>query len=724
MPPDQLPFLFGAQYYRAPTPAPDCWDGDLRRMRDLGCNAVKFWVQWRWSHRAPDRFFFDDVDRLMDLAAANGLAVTLNTIFDVSPLWLFEHYPDAKQVMNHGWIVEPRTVAHRQIGGHPGPCYNHPGALAERRRFLAATVEHFRGHPALSMWDVWNEPEQCFFARTPEVATLVCYCAQCAREFTGWLRDKYGNLSALNTIWGRCYEDWGQVELPREPHTITDFIDWREFQLDTMTSEARLRLRLTKELDPAHVVYLHVVPNTMSPFNAVTCVDDFALAPDCDVFAATMNGGPNFPVQVASAAPGKVCYNVESHVNGGCLTLQPRVLELPDLLRDFLPQIGLGVKGFLFWQFRAETLGFESPAWGLVRTDGSDRPVTRAAEAFWKTVGPHANALMRCAPRTAEVGIWKSRRNEIFHFCAHGNLEGLRQSVDAYVEALYWSNRTYRFIDSEMLADGRLDGLRALILPSPYFLTQPEADALDRWVKAGGVAFSEAPLAGYDGTRGRHAGAIPGCGLAQAWGLRESESTSSYHLKLDAPELRAAFAGAATADAKKALADFGTTGGVYFPIVLGDGTVAWGAHRGAFVEGDGANVLGRFGGEACIVSKAVGQGTVFYVGTNLGVGATKDASGLKTLLDGMLLTADVSPTAGCESVPAGSAHIDVLREPNGEERFLVALNGGDEAVKLRLKSSTARWRALFSGARWAFSESQDETVELPPRFVDLFVRED
>ena len=61
------PFLFGAQYYRAPTPEPECWQPDFRRMADLGFNAVKLWVQWRWSHRAPGRFVFDDLDRMVNV---------------------------------------------------------------------------------------------------------------------------------------------------------------------------------------------------------------------------------------------------------------------------------------------------------------------------------------------------------------------------------------------------------------------------------------------------------------------------------------------------------------------------------------------------------------------------------------------------------------------------------------------------------------------------------
>lgn len=35
-------FSFGALYYRAPTPAPECWETDLKRMKALGFNTVKF----------------------------------------------------------------------------------------------------------------------------------------------------------------------------------------------------------------------------------------------------------------------------------------------------------------------------------------------------------------------------------------------------------------------------------------------------------------------------------------------------------------------------------------------------------------------------------------------------------------------------------------------------------------------------------------------------------
>ena len=129
----RAPFLFGAQHFRAPTPKPALWRDDLRAMRDLGFNAVKCLLEWRWSHRAPDRYHFDDLDRLMNLAAELGPGVTLNFVLNVSPVWLFDVCPDAKQVDSRGRCVEPHVVGHRQIGGRPGPCYDPPAGQQCRR---------------------------------------------------------------------------------------------------------------------------------------------------------------------------------------------------------------------------------------------------------------------------------------------------------------------------------------------------------------------------------------------------------------------------------------------------------------------------------------------------------------------------------------------------------------------------------------------------------------
>jgi beta-galactosidase len=710
----EFPFVFGTQYFRAPTPEIGCWEPDFDKMNYLGFTDVKFFVQWRWSHRSDDNYFFEDLDKLMNLAYTHNLRVTLNILFDVSPHWLFKKYPDAKQVMNNGQIVEPYADGSRQIGGHPGPCYNHPGALEERKKFMRVLVNHFKGAPSLAMWDVWNEPELCHPQRTPEIGRLACYCPYCQQKFIEWLIGKYSSIRNLNEVWGRCYENWEQVESPRSGDTFTDFIDWREFHSDTMTNEARWRLEFVKELDPERIHYLHVVPNTLQPFNAVsTCADDFEMAKLCDVFAATMNNGPFFTPQVMSAGQGKICYNVESHINGGSTNMHQAVVELPDLLSDFLPQIGMGIKGFLFWQFRSETLGLESPSWGVTNLDGSDRAVTKAVKSMWSKLSPMKEKLMHCFPYSPEIGIWKSRKNEIFHFCLSKNFDSLAADVNAYAEACYWNSYNYRFINSDMLEQDKLDGIRLLILPSCYYMTELETHKLDEWIQKGGIVLAEAHLAGYNGTTGRHSRIVPGGGLAEKWNLREIESVSSYRLKLNQNDVMQMNV---PEDTKKLLKDFGVSGAKYFPIRLQSGNILWGAERYAKVESPDSDSLGWFHNDyPTIIQKSIGKGIVLYCGTNIGAGSLKDKSGFMEIFDHLIKLAGIKPNLNLIGA-ANAMRVDSLFQ-NDQLEFIIVRNKLNDNQKIKLNIDYT-YKGLFSDIKILPNTSN----EVPKTFCDIFIR--
>jgi len=176
-------FPFGAQYYRAPSPYPETWEKDMKHMADLGFNMVKFWVQWRWNHPEEDRFYFDDIDRLMDLAQKYRLRVMLNTIFDVAPAWIYKKYPDASMITLSGIKIGPQTQPHRQIGGL-GYCLNHHGVTEQQFRFLARTIKHFHDHPALEIWNVGSEPEltssmaemRLYADNAESMDDMLCYC--------------------------------------------------------------------------------------------------------------------------------------------------------------------------------------------------------------------------------------------------------------------------------------------------------------------------------------------------------------------------------------------------------------------------------------------------------------------------------------------------------------------------------------------------------------------
>ena len=661
-------------------------------MKALGFNSVKFWVQWRWSHREEGGFYFGDLDELMDIAHRNNLRVTLNTIFDVSPEWLYEKYPEAFQITSSGHPVTPEVSGCRQIGGTPGPCYNHPGARRERQMFMEAAVEHFKDHPALAMWDVWNEPEQCIVYRNPELPNLVCYCPNCREGFLHWLKEKYISLDKLNSVWGRCYQQWHRVELPHTSATFTDFIDFREFQLDTMTSEAKWRLKLVKKLDGSHPAYLHVVPNTYRIFNSLTCVDDFALAEECDVFASTMFSPPIWSIKTVSAGYGKMCFNAECHIGGGSTRIHQKWIEENDLIRDLLPQIGIGSKGFLFWQFRPEVLGIEAPAWGVVKPDGSDSSFSRGIRTIKEKLEPYMEDIMEAASPAPAIGIWSSRKNEIFNFCVYSEQDQFAESIEAYVNTLYWNNYPCRIVNENMLEEGRLEGIKLLIMPICYYLTEKEAQSLHRWVCEGGMLLCEAHLAGYNADSGMHSRVVPGNGLSRLWKIREKDTTSTHHLVLE--DQKKENMKDLSDDVRKMLETYGMSGGKYVPIELDNGRIIAGADRFAILEAEGATVLGTFHGNPCMVIQEVEKGRVIYCGTNIGVGSLHDPSGFTDFLLWVCQAADINPTLECVQQDTGSVHLDILESSNRTMLVFHNKTKEDKTIQLNINGE---FKGVFTG---------------------------
>ena len=150
---------FGSQYYRAPTPYETEWEKDINSFAEAGLNNMKIWAQWRWNAPEPGVYDFSDLKKLMDLALSKNIKVTINTIFDVGPVWLNDLEDDCRMVTADGRKLGPWVSPCRQIGGWPGPCNNHPEAQTLRRQFLEHLAGELGSHPALNVWDVWNEPE-------------------------------------------------------------------------------------------------------------------------------------------------------------------------------------------------------------------------------------------------------------------------------------------------------------------------------------------------------------------------------------------------------------------------------------------------------------------------------------------------------------------------------------------------------------------------------------
>ncbi|MBT3191227.1 MAG: hypothetical protein HN341_01600, partial [Verrucomicrobia bacterium] len=272
-----------------------------------------------------------------------------------------------------------------------------------------------------------------------------------------------------------------------------------------------------------------------------------------------------------------------------------------------------------------------------------------------------------------------------------------------------------RYVSGKHLEAGAPDGLRLLIMPSCYCLTPEEAEGLDTWVRGGGTLVCEAHLGGYNAATNRHSRVLPGCGLAEKWGLREVETLSSHHLGLGSA---GGYSGEANDDVRKALSAYGTSGGQFFPIRLVDGEILTGAEKYAVLEGSDWTPVGEaLPGEDCIMHRRLGAGAVWYAGTLLGTGCEKTPSNLTAFLTRHVFNeAGVAPRLNLRQEHPGDVHVEVLLGESGAPAYLVVEN--TTAVPRHVSMDLAgRWHGMFSGHDLVIAADR---AEIPGGLIDIF----
>ena len=519
---------FGTQYYRAPSPSPDEWEKDLSNIAALGLNTVKFWIQWRWNAPGEGSYMFDDIDRLMDLAGRYKLRVMLNTIVDVAPAWIYRKYPDASMVTLDGRRIGPQTQPHRQIGGL-GVCFNHAGAMEHLFDFLRTTVRRYAAHPALEIWNVGSEPEltssmaelRLFAEDASRMGDMLCYCDSCRRAFLAWLRGKYASIDALNQCWNRNYATFDDVEVPRTRNTFNDLVDWRMFFVHTLGENVRRRFVVAGEEDAGrHPLMCHHVFIQGFPVTS-TANDPWNVGQYGELHGITQMGDPAMCDVLRSCAKGRPVISAEMLMLFGYTLDLPKPVLLNDVKRYVFSGLAANLKGFIFWQYRPETLGREAPAWGLTFPDGSETPWLRAFADVNAVLQKNAAFLLDAAPQPAEVAILYCPENQVFGWAATGNEKNVTDSVLGMHKAMYEANYNVDFVEPREIEQGVPEKYRVLIIPFPYWLSAKLCSAIETWVKAGGLLLGESYFGGWNVEKGRHQTTIPGYGMERVFGAKQ-----------------------------------------------------------------------------------------------------------------------------------------------------------------------------------------------------------
>lgn len=520
---------FGSQYYRAPSPHRKEWKNDLKKMSELGFNTVKFWVQWRWNNPEEDVYYWDDIDELMNLAQKYNLKVMLNTIFDVAPSWIYKKYNDASMITLSGMKVGPQTQPHRQIGGL-GYCFNHDGIAKHFFKFLKQTVERYKDHPALEIWNVGSEPEltssmaemRAYADDASKIVDMLCYCHNCEKKFKLWLKEKYYSIENLNISWNRNYKSFDDAELPKTRNTFNDVIDWRMFFVHTIGENVRRRFEVAKAEDQGkHPLMCHHVFIQGFPVTS-TASDPWNVGRFGDLHGFTQMDDMAMIDILRSCAKDKPVISAEMLMLPGYTLDLPRSIDANNVKKFIFSGVAGNQKGFVFWQYRPEILGRETPTWGLTHLNGEGTPWLKAFADCGKVLQKNADFILGAKPKHAEVAILYNPENQIFAWASTGNEKTATDSLLGFHRALYERNFIIDFIHPVEFEKSILKNYKVLVIPFPYVLSQKIVRKIINWVKNGGVLITESYTAGWNIEKGHHEKVVPGYSLNEVFKVKQA----------------------------------------------------------------------------------------------------------------------------------------------------------------------------------------------------------
>jgi len=520
-------FPYGAVYFRKSNPPEAEWARDHQTAARIGMNTFRHWFMWSAIEVAPGKYDWRDYDRMMDLAAQNGIKVVIAELITAAPEWMFHKYPNARFVASDGTVVNSSIGGSSATGGFPGLCLDNPEVLAEAEKFLIALVEHYRNHPALLAYDLWNE--NSYNGGNPH--KMYCYCDATKRKLREWLRGRYGSIEKIARTWNRySYSSFDDIDPPYNFGGYSDSLDWLQFRIDDAFELFHWRTELFRKLDPKHLVIAHGVAGTLESLPS-SAHNEWRSASDVDVwgftFVASRKGDEPWKQfqavdLVRAGSRGKPFWHAEAEA--GPLWMQPQVIHRPredgripdetDVRLWNLVSCAGGATGILYPRWRPLLDGPLFGAFGPFGMDGSVTPRAEMAGQFARWANSHAD-IWKSHPVKGDIGLVFAPESELFNYVQQGDTNFYAQSIRGTYQAFFDAN-----IQADFVAVDNLSEYKIVYLPYPVMLKRETVDKLRAYVEQGGTVISEG-LPAYFGDHGHAGETQPNYGLDELFGARE-----------------------------------------------------------------------------------------------------------------------------------------------------------------------------------------------------------
>ena len=464
------PYL-GVAYY--PEDWPESEIGfDIRRMKELGINVVRI-AEFAW-HRMepkPGEFDFSFFHRVVDRMGEAGIGVVLGTPTATPPRWLSRLYPDVMMENMNG-----RQASH---GGRRHCCSNNAHYNEYCMRIVEKMAQEFADDPAVIGWQIDNEI----------YAGDGCFCPDCQGKFREYLREKFGNIDALNDAWNlnlfsQWYDDFADIPAPRDAwHNPHLRMEWATFQQNSHVQfvhrQADILHRYVKvpvgtDTMPVNGIDYRYMTDKLDivQFNHYNTPDN--IHDECFWFdyMRTFKEHPFWNTETATCWNGSAEISQSIKPDGFCRA------------NSWLP-IALGGEANMYWLWRTHWAGHELMHGAVIDSSGRDMlavpEVAETAEGY----------------RKAEdfVNGTKVKPDFAIHFTAlNWNMHAAQSVVSGWKYAPTLQDNWYRPATEMGLRPEVIDAAQPLdgykLIFTPMLMTLEEHDLGERiaqWVRNGGT---------------------------------------------------------------------------------------------------------------------------------------------------------------------------------------------------------------------------------------------
>lgn len=503
--------LYGGDYNPNQWPE-EIWKEDMALFKDAHINSATVNV-FSWAKLQPSEevYDFSELDQIIDMLSAEDYEIVLATSTGALPAWMFHRYPEVARTDYDG--------RHHKFGFRHNACPNSPVYQKYASALVSRLAERYSKNRHITCWHINNEYGG------------ECYCENCEKAFRVWLRKKYGTLEALNKawnmeFWGHTVYSWDEIVAPNMlsegiPQDKTAFagisIDYRRFMSDSLLENYKMERDVIRRYAPDSLI----TTNLMGTYKGL---DYFKWAKEMDIIS-----WDNYPAYDTPWSLTAMNHDLMRGLKDEPFMLMEQTpsqqnwqpynsLKRPGQMRAQSYQtLAHGADTIQFFQLRRSVGACEKFHGAVISHAGtSNTRVFREVQAL----GAELKQLSHTLPGTAnqaEVGL-------IFDWDNYWALEYTSgpsveltyvKHIQQYYEYFYNRNIPVHMIPT----DADFSRYKVIVAPVLYMVKEGMQDALETFVRNGGVLVTTYMSGIVDQSDNVHLGGYPGPlrNLAGVW---------------------------------------------------------------------------------------------------------------------------------------------------------------------------------------------------------------